>query len=228
MRRSILFWALTIAIAAQAAFAATFIVPDDRTFARQTGTIVIASPLTSRTERTANDFVETVTTLSIERVIKGTVDDTIDLYEPGGTYDDLTITIAGVPRLRDGGRYLLFLIRTDGRWHIRDLALGSFRFATDITGAEVVVREEGEVRNPDGSVHAERRRAAGPFVRFLTTLSAGGPASEDYDIPAQPLLPETAPPSLGRVMPMAAALAAFTANSYTFTVSGSMGARWFV
>jgi hypothetical protein len=228
VRRSILFWALTIAIAAQAAFAATFIVPDDRTFARQTGTIVIASPLTSRTERTANDFVETVTTLSIERVIKGTVDDTIDLYEPGGTYDDLTITIAGVPRLRDGGRYLLFLIRTDGRWHIRDLALGSFRFATDITGAEVVVREEGEVRNPDGSVHAERRRAAGPFVRFLTTLSAGGPASEDYDIPAQPLLPETAPPSLGRVMPMAAALAAFTANSYTFTVSGSMGARWFV
>ena len=146
MRRPVLFSVLAIAIASQAAFAATFIVPDDRTFARQTGAIVIASPLTSRTERRADDFVETITTLSIERVIKGTVDDTIDLYEPGGTNADLTVTIAGVPRLRDGGRYLLFLIRTDGRWHIRDLALGSFRFATDITGAEVVVRDRKSTR----------------------------------------------------------------------------------
>jgi hypothetical protein len=227
VRRPALFSILAIAIASQAAFAATFIVPEDRTFARQTGAIVIASPLTSRTERTAEDFVETITTLSIERVIKGTVDDTIDLYEPGGTNADLTVTIAGVPRLRDGGRYLLFLIRTDGRWHIRDLALGSFRFATDITGAEVVVRDEGEVRNPDGSVHPERRRAAEPFVRFLSTLTVGGPASDNYDVPAQPLVPDTAPPLLGRVMPMVSALA-FSASSYTFTVSGSSGARWFV
>jgi hypothetical protein len=227
VRRAILFSLLAIVTATQTAVATTFIVPDDRTFARQTGAIVIASPLASRTER-RDDFVETVTTLSIERVIKGTVDDTIDLYEPGGTYDNLTVTIPGSPRLRGGGRYLLFLIRSDGRWHTRDLALGSFRFATDITGAEVVVRDEGEVRNPDGSVHAERRRAAEPFVRFLTTLSAGGPASEDYDVLAQPLLPDTAPPALGRVMPMVAALATFSATSYTFTVSGSLGARWFV
>jgi hypothetical protein len=228
VRRPILFSLLAIALASQAAFAASFIVPNDRSFARQTGVIVIASPLASRTERTAGDFVETITTLSIERVIKGKAGDTIDLYEPGGTYDDLSVTIAGVPRLRDGDRYLLFLVRTDGRWHIRDLALGSFRFATDITGAEVVVRDEGEVRNPDGSAHAEHRRAAEPFVRFLSTLAAGGPASEDYDVPAQPLLPDAAPPLLGREMPMIAALATFTASSYTFTVSGSMGARWFV
>jgi len=228
VRRAILFSLVAIVTATQAAVATTFIVPDDRTFARQTGAIVIASPLASRTERTPDEFVETVTTLSIERVIKGTVGDTIDLYEPGGTYDNLTVTIPGSPRLRDGGRYLLFLIRSDGRWHIRDLALGSFRFATDITGAEVVVRDEEEVRNPDGSVHAEHRRAAEPFVRFLTTLSAGGPASEDYDIAPQPLLPETAPPALGRVMPMVAALATFSASSYTFTVSGSLGPRWFV
>jgi hypothetical protein len=228
VRRHILFSLLAIAIATRAAFAATFIVPDDRSFARQTGVSVIASPLTSRTERTSDDFVETITTLSIEHVIKGTVDDTIDLYEPGGTYDNLAVNISGVPRLRDGGRYLLFLIRTDGRWHIRDLALGSFRFATDITGAEVVVRDEGEVRSAYGSAHAERRRAAEPFVRFLTTVSKGGPASDDYDVPAQPLLPDNASPELGRVMPMVAALTTFTANSYTFTVTGSSGARWFV
>jgi hypothetical protein len=226
--RSTLFSLLGILVATQAAVAATFIVPDDRSFARQTAVIVIASPLSSHAERLEDESVQTITTLSVERVIKGSIDGTIDLYEPGGTADNRSVEIPGVPRLRDGQRYLLFLIKTDGRWHIRDLALGSFRFATDIMGAEVVVREENDLRKPDGSKQSERRRAAEPFVRFLSTLASGGPANDDYNIPAEPLVPEIAPQTPGRVMPMVAALAAYSATSYTFTVSGSLGSRWFV
>ncbi len=225
--RSALLSLIGIIAGTQEAIASSFIVPDDRSFASQTGVIVVASPLASRTERTGDDFLQTITTLSIERVIKGSIEQTIDLYEPGGMDDKLSVDIPGVPRLRDGHRYLLFLIKTDGRWHIRDLALGSFRFATDIMGTEVVVREEDDLRRPDGSKQRERRRAAEPFVRFLDTLASGGPATDDYDVPAQPLLPEDTPETLGREMPMVAALA-FSATSYTFIISGSLGARWFV
>lgn len=217
-----------IIVASQAALSSTFIVPDDRSFAGQTGVIVIASPLASRTERTEDGSVQTITTVSVERVIKGNIAETIDLYEPGGTLDGLSVSIPGVPRLRNGNRYVLFLINSDGRWHIRDLALGSFRFATDIMGSEVLARQEEELRKPDGSMHKDRRRAAGPFIQYLATLASGGPASDDYDIPAQPLIPDEAPQVLTRAMPMVAALAGFSATSYTFTVSGSLGARWFV
>src|SRR5882757_4552853 len=80
-------------IAGTQAIASSFIVPDDRSFASQTGVIVIASPLASRTERTGDDFLQTITTLSIERVIKGSIEQTIDLYEPGGMDDKLSVDI---------------------------------------------------------------------------------------------------------------------------------------
>ena len=222
---TILISLLGITIFTQAAFTATFIVPADRSFAAKAGAIVIASPLASRTERTEEGSVQTITTLSIERVIKGSVEETVDLYEPGGTYDGVSVVIPGVPRLRDGRRYLLFLVKTDERWHIQDLLLGSFRFTNDIMGHEVVVRGEEDLHTLKGARHAERRRAAEPFLRFLDTLAGGGPARDDYDIPVEPLVPAGTPPSLGRMVPMAAALTN-SATSYTFLISGSLGARW--
>src|SRR5438128_8655662 len=125
----------------EAAFAASFVVPPDREFARQAPAIVVASALASHTEL-VNDRIVTITTMSIEEVIKGDIaDQTIDIYEPGGRYGNRVTMIPGTPRFSDGERALLFLSRPGDHWMVVDLTLGKFHFDTDILGHDVVLRD---------------------------------------------------------------------------------------
>jgi hypothetical protein len=193
------------------ALAATFVVPDDHRLVQRANAIVVASALASHTEENG----EIVTTMSIEEVIKGAVrQDTIDLREPGAF-------IPGVPRFADGERYIVFLMRHEGRWHVLDLVLGKFRFATDLRGRDVTLRDEAEIQgwDPDGSPHRERHRLAGEFLQFLRTSARGGPAAQNYFVPADTLVLESAPRRIQ-------SLAVFSATSYTFVISGQLGGRW--
>ena len=201
----------------QSLSAATFVVPPDRRLIQNATAIAIASPLASRTELRDN-AIETVTTMSIQEVLKGSLEsDAIEVFEPGGVYEDRATVIPGAPRFNDGGRYILFLTNADGRWHVLDLVLGKFRFATDVLGHDVVLRDENEIGQQ------EHAREAQPFLDFIRSTLRGGPAKENYFILAEPLIgfAEAQRRTLARV-----ATAAFSATSYTFTVSGSLGARW--
>jgi hypothetical protein len=193
----------------------------------QAPAIVVASALESHTQLDANGGIETVTTMSIEEVIKGTVHaDSIDVHEPGGVLEDRATVIPGMPRFVDGERYILFLTRGDDRWRVLDLALGKFGFATDKLGRKLAVRNEGDIIgwDPDGKVHQERRRSANEFLDFLRSEARGGMGRQDYFVSVEPLI---AAPSPGGKLPLkAAALATFSATSYTFTISGSLGGRW--
>jgi hypothetical protein len=204
-------------------YAATFVVPPDRLLVERATAIVVASPVATRTEL-HNDSIETITTMSIENVLKGASHtENVEVYEPGGVYEDRATMIPGVPRFRDGERYILFLTRSDGRWHVLDLVLGKFRFDTDTLGRQVVVRDENEIVgwDPDGTPHREQNRDAARFLAFIRTTARGGPVRQNYFVPAEPLVTIFAATSL-RAIPNAA----FTANSYTFTISGSLGGRW--
>jgi hypothetical protein len=228
--RTIIFrLAIAAGVVAAARFgsAATFVVPPDRTLVQGSSAIIVASALTSRTELDQNRVVDTITTFSVQEVIKGDLNrHTVDVIEPGGVYGDFATIVPGSPRFEDGGQYLLFLVRSDRGWHVRDLALGKFQMATDVLGRRVAIRDQAEMRGWDdqGSEHRERRRDADQFLAFVKTIVRGGPAREDYFVPREDLLRPIAPAhdAVRGLIPTADA----AASTYTMIISGSQGARW--
>src|SRR4051812_19216220 len=112
--------------------AASFILPDDEDFARRAPAIVVASPLASRVDKQDDGTIVTITTMSIEEVIKGDVlRETIDVVEPGGVPGADAMLTHSVPRFEDGRRYLLFLMPAHGQWHVLALIVGEFEFQRD-------------------------------------------------------------------------------------------------
>src|SRR5947199_598197 len=98
---------------AASASAATFVVPADREMVRQSDAIVVGSVLGSYCQRTATGGIETVTTFSVEEVVKGSPSSAeLEIHEPGGSIGDTATLIPGVPRFMDGERDILFLLRT--------------------------------------------------------------------------------------------------------------------
>src|SRR5260221_7992880 len=172
--------------------AATFVVPPDRDMVKQATAIVVASALSSRTQLNDAGGIETITAMSVEEVIKGDIEgSTFEVYEPGGVYEKRASTIPGMPRFADGDRYVLFLMKYKDTWRVLNLILGKFSFATDILGHEVLVRDEKELTgwDSDGKLHKipDQNRSAEPFLDFLRGSVSGGPARQDYRIPAEPL-----------------------------------------
>jgi fibronectin type III domain protein/dual-action HEIGH metallo-peptidase len=208
--------------------AATYIVPDDMTVIKGARAIVIASSLGSFAQLTGDGPVETVTNFSIEEVLKGRVPaSTIDVIEPGGVFEHKSTLIPGVPRFEDGDRYLLFLTSSaDGRWHVADLILGKFSFASDADGHNLLVRDEAEISgwDPDGSPHVEPRRSGPDFLAFIRSVVRGEVPAKRYRIPKDPLL-TTMQPFTSNLL-RTVNIAPFTATSYTSALSNGLGARW--
>ncbi|MGZ7041790.1 MAG: hypothetical protein ACXVH7_08375, partial [Thermoanaerobaculia bacterium] len=133
MSRNVLTFCIAITLLAGTASAATFVVPTDRDLIHRTDAIVIGSALVSYTQPTPRGGIETVTSVSIEEVVKGKVTgDTINVVEPGGVFGERAQIISGVPRFIDGQRVVLFLKQTGrDRWSATELVLGKFTFATE-------------------------------------------------------------------------------------------------
>ena len=72
-----------------------------------------------------------MTALRVDEAIRGSfaAGDVVEIVEPGGTVDGVTLVIPGAPRFAPGEKVLLFLDqREDGRWTSRNFALGKFTF----------------------------------------------------------------------------------------------------
>lgn len=218
--------------------AATFIVPNDRALIHEATAIVIASPLGSHAEELDDGFIRTVTTMSVQSVLKGVVlQQTIDLYEPGGTIGDRATMIPGVPRFNPGENYVLFLMSGNPHWHVLNLVLGKFTYSTSANGAGLLVRDYKEINgwDPDGTPHIERSRNRALFLQFIRDVVAGRTGDDDY-FDGDPVPPRRTPrtnstsasapvSAQASLLPIPAA-APYSAASYTFTVSGALGARW--
>ena len=218
--------ALLVAIlTAASVFGATFVVPPDPELIHRADAIVIGNALLSYARTTAAGGIETVTPLSIETVIKGTVlDQTIDVVEPGGVLDRRAMLIAGVPRFSEGARMLLFLTKTgQDRWSVTEIALGKFSFEHGVNGERLLLRDTSEIAgwDPDLQPHRERPRSADGFLRFIGDEVAGRKGTADYFVdPTTRLMPRATS------LQPAPAVAPFTATSYTMVISGSQGSRW--
>lgn len=226
-RRFVWVFAVLAVLSAVPAFAVTYFVPTDRDMVRRTDVIVVASVLSSYAQLTAAGGIETVTTLSVEEVIKGTVGvGQLELHEPGGAVGDLATIIPGVPRFASGQRVVTFLSRTpQGTWAVTDLALGKFTFVMDAVGRHLLTHDEGEINgwNPDGSPYNEGQRAADGFLDFLRTTARGGSGSADYYVTRLPLVANNRVEAQATRKPVANV---FAASGYTADAGGGLGARW--
>jgi hypothetical protein len=178
---------VSLLAAAPSLQAITYIVPNDRDLVKRAEAIVIATAAESHSELRDGGRLVTVATLRVERVLKGSVADSVQLVELGGAVDGRITFIPGSPRYEDGQRYLVFL-RTNpaGEWSTFGFGLGKFEFVSDLHGRELVTRGGVDDKifgldESDGSLHVEQLRAAPEFLSFVVNrIAAEGPASETY------------------------------------------------
>src|SRR5581483_5955939 len=199
--------------------AATFIIAPDATMVRVAKGIVVATALESHTRWAPGGWIETVTTMQSEEVIKGRIGETFEVVELGGSIDGWTYLVPGAPHYRSGERVLLMLETNDrGEWAAENMAVGKFSFVTDAGGQELLLRDSGELYGWDsnGAPHVEKARAAQPFLRYVRDIARGVASAEDYFVPQimprRPAIASDATPSI---------------NSYLLQSAGvAQGPRW--
>src|SRR5216684_7470780 len=130
---------LLLLLSAGRAFAVSYVVPTDRFEIERSSAIIVGRVLSSHVERSPRFGIETVTDVALEEAIKGNFGSVLQVREPGGALDDEALVIPGVPIFTAGDRVMLLLYaRVDGQYLVSDFALGSFRFAKDIAGQELL------------------------------------------------------------------------------------------
>jgi hypothetical protein len=167
--------------------AITYIVPNDRDLVKRAEAIVIATAVESHSELRDGQRIVTVATLQVERVLKGSVGESVQLVELGGAVGERATLIPGSPRYEDGKRYLVFL-RTNnlGEWMTYGFGLGKFEFTSDLRGRELLTRGSTDeeifgLDENDGALHVEMLRGGPEFLSFVETRSRSeAPASETY------------------------------------------------
>ncbi len=215
---------------ASQALAVSYTVPPDRFEIERSTAIIVGRVLSSQVEKSPRFGIETVTDIALEEAIKGDFGSVVRVHEPGGAIANEALVIPGVPAFTDGDRMLLFLFaRSNGDYLVNDMALGSFRFAKDMAGQELLVRDESEVVGPEanGSVHQERRRSAEAFLGYVRSVVRGEAVAENYTVATVPLA--GAAKTLGIDAKHLISNAALTATSYTFSANGAPagpGTRW--
>ncbi len=227
LRRSLLFF-LGFAVASPL-FGVSYVVPRDRFEIERSTAIILGRVLSSHVEKFPRFGIETVTEVALEEAIKGSVDSVIRIHEPGGVLGDEARVIPGIPDFTEGDRVLLFLYqREGGEYSVNDFQLGSFHFARDVVGRDLVIRNESELNgwDVDGTVHKERNRSAERFITYIRGVVRSEAVAEDYFVATVPLAgaPETAKAKAEAMRPISNVV--FTATSYTVDLSGGLGSRW--
>jgi hypothetical protein len=200
-------------VTATSLYAITYIVPNDRDLIKRAEAIVIATAVESHPELRDGQRIVTVATLRVERVLKGSIGESVQLVELGGSVGNRVTFIPGAPRYEDGKRYLVFLHTNNlGEWMTYGFGLGQFAFTEDLRGRELLTRGSTDERifgldENDGSLHVEKLRGGPEFLSFVeTSTRSDAPASETYFINPSDVVFATFPefrPRVSRFVPLA-------------------------
>jgi len=195
--------------------AITYIVPTDRDLVKRAEAIVVATAVESHSEMRDGGRIVTVATLRIERLLKGSVGESVQLVELGGAVGNRMTFVPGAPRYEDGKRYLVFLhTNKAGEWMTFGFGLGKFEFVSDLRGRELLARGEPEERifgldESDGSLHVEKLRGAPEFLSFVENRAGSeAPVRETYFVNPSDVVLATFPefrPRAQRFIPIAQA-----------------------
>src|SRR5258706_1253743 len=203
-------------LTATSAQAITYLVPSDRDLVKRAEAIVIATAAEShaelRNDQRNDQRLVTVATLQVERVLKGTVGETVQLVELGGAAGGRATLIPGSPRYETGKRYLVFL-RTNifGEWMTFGFGLGKFEFVDDLHGRQLLTRGGTDEKifgldENDGSMHVERLRGGPEFLSFVEMRTRSeAPSLETYFVDTSEVVLVTFPefrPRVSRFVPL--------------------------
>ncbi|MEA2339003.1 MAG: hypothetical protein QOE82_3010, partial [Thermoanaerobaculia bacterium] len=226
MRIAIRILIVSFLAAASSLQAITYIVPNDRDLVKRADAIVIATAVESHPELRGEGRLVTVATLQVERVIKGSIGDTVQLAELGGSIAGRVTIIPGSPRYENGNRYLVFLHTNNyGEWMTYGFALGKFEYVSDLRGRELLIRRTADeeifgLDEADGSPHVEQLRDAPAFESFVQNrVDSEAPAREDYFVKRSDVIFAKFPefqPKASAFVPRAEA----TAADYLFDCGG--------
>jgi hypothetical protein len=190
-KRNVFVWMFVLAVSAALPLAAaTFVVPSDRALVQKADAIITGQVLLSYGQMTPGGTVMTVTEVSVNEVLKGSIAQrsVIRITSPGGEAGDRITLVPGAPHYSEGESVLLFLNGSPERgWGATDLSVGKFAFRTDSGGRKIVTRDEGEIVGWDlnGQAYHPTNRAAQPFLDFVRDTARGLPAAEKYVISAE-------------------------------------------
>ena len=159
---------LAVILLAAPIHAATFIVPPDEKLIDDSQAIVFATVVNAAPRFTELGEIETVYTLAIEDVLKGTLDSTqTTVVEWGGVIGDRGMAMSGAPRYELGKQYLIFMTgNRNGEWTTQHLTLGRFESIQTEKG-ELLVRDTSEVHDIYGKSAVEIERNADTFRAFV-------------------------------------------------------------
>src|SRR5262245_37311626 len=132
--------------------AASFVVPRDRDLVGRADAIVVGTAMESHAQFTTAGGIETLTTITVDEIIKGDVAATVTIAEPGGAVGNIAMIIPGSPQFAPGEKVLLFLKRTGAeRWSTADLSVGKFAFHSE-TDMTILQRDVGSVSGRDADL----------------------------------------------------------------------------
>jgi hypothetical protein len=216
-----------LVLCSTSAYAATFLVPSDRTLVVASKAIVVGTAGESHGRWAPGGWIETVTELRVDEAIKGSISagDTIEITELGGVVGEVGYWVAGSPKYAAGQRVLLFLEKNDrGEWTAKNMAVGKFDVAEDLRGRRLLVRDAEEIVGweSDGTVHREPLRLEDRFLDFVRAVAHGREAGDGGYV-------VTDPAPLHRRVIAEATAQAFTPSSYLLQASlgsGTLGIRW--
>lgn len=206
-----------ILLAALPLRAATFIVAADVTLTNVSKAIVRGSVTGSHTRRAAGGWIETVTTIAVDEVIKGEAGESIDVVELGGVAGGIGYAVAGAAHFTTDERVLLFLDKNSrGEWVPRTMAVG--KFGERIAGGErVLERDDVCGWDLDGAPHIEAPRDAGKFADYVRRVVRGERPPVDYFVST---------PSRRNLIATATSPAASSYVLQDDGAAGHLGIRW--
>lgn len=181
---SLLALAVCVLISSQA-FAAVFIVPDDRELVQKADGIVIGRIVDSAAQARDDGHIETIYSVRIERILKGNGFErnaVVKVSSPGGMAGKRMTAVVGAAHFEKDQRVLLFLDAHRGAWTPTDMTLGKFRFVTSTGGNSLLVRDAEDIVGFDRAMrtHVERIRREAEFLKFIEGTVRGRKPEANY------------------------------------------------
>ncbi len=161
--------------------ASTFLSAEFREVVSESAAVVRGRVTDVRSVRSAAGDVESVVTIGVDAVLKGSADAFVSMRVPGGVMGRYRTVMTGAPVMRVGQQAVFFLRRAPGNafWPV-GLSQGIYRVTSSSTGAVTVASPvlAGVTTNATGAVvRGDVRRKAlplGEFESLVRLVVAGG------------------------------------------------------
>jgi hypothetical protein len=196
---------------------------------RASRAVVTGTAGASRGRWAPGGWIETVTTIDVDEVIKGSAGTSIDVVELGGKIDGVGYMVPGAAHFTPGEHVLLFLQTNDrGEWVPKEMCVGKFGEQVDAAGRRLLLRDASSIGgwDLDGTPHAEPTRDAERFLNYVRAVARGERPAADYVVAPSPRVKAAEGVVSSEPGALASGPAASTYLLQDSGGAGTLGIRW--